>query len=493
MGTIQKQGILNTLIIYSGVALGFINTIIIQPNLLETDEVGLFRLFISFSSLLTPFILLGSSNTCTKFYPTFNNRAAANHGFLGLLLLIVLVGCAVTGVGLYLMKDWILSKYALESALFVRFYAWVFPTGVLMTLTIVVNAYCNSIQKSVFSSFVNDIVLRVFLIAISLFYYFDWLSLSGFVSGILIAHLLQLLLLGSYVIIRDRPSLRINWEFTKSVGISKIAGYSLLMSLTAFSSLSLKFLDSIMIGAYLPLTSVGIYAIGMFLAQFIETPLTALERVVAVHISNSFTNNTPEKIAIVYEKSVRYMLLLGGFLSVCIITNVNDFLSLLPPDYASASSVCILLSLGAVINMATGVNSSIINNSSKYYVSMIFMGILIVIAVTLNILLIPRYGIAGAAIATGVSSIVFNIMKLIYIRKVFKLQPYTMATLKIIFILVLAFFGSMFVVLDVNTVLLIFIRGTVATLITYLGIRLLHILPEFNYYIQFAFLKKPKH
>jgi hypothetical protein len=41
MGIIQKQGIANTIISYLGIAIGFVNIIYIQPQLLSSEEVGL--------------------------------------------------------------------------------------------------------------------------------------------------------------------------------------------------------------------------------------------------------------------------------------------------------------------------------------------------------------------------------------------------------------------------------------------------------------------
>jgi hypothetical protein len=52
MGVIQKQGIANTIVSYTGIAIGFINILILQPLMLSPDEIGLTRILYSVSSLI---------------------------------------------------------------------------------------------------------------------------------------------------------------------------------------------------------------------------------------------------------------------------------------------------------------------------------------------------------------------------------------------------------------------------------------------------------
>src|SRR6185295_12421771 len=98
----------------------------------------------------------------------------------------------------------------------------------------------------------------------------------------------------------------------------------------------------------------------------------------------------------------------------------------------------VLMSIGSVINMATGINNPIISTSSRYAWSLVFLIFLLVGSVILNILFIPRYGIEGAAIATGLSSTLYNLMKFIYIWKKFDMQPYDLSSLKTLFVIGIA-------------------------------------------------------
>lgn len=218
MGTIQRQGIINTVIIYVGVLLGFLNTIIIQPHFLTPDEVGLARIMISFGGFLTPFLLLGSASMCVRFFPAFKDRDKKHHGFFGFTLLITIAGLAAGGVIIFLLRDWIKAKYIFESPLFVQYFFWAFPIAIVMTLGIAVNAYCNSLLKTTFPSFMNDVWVRALLIFATLFYSFRIISLDFFIVTIFITYLTQFLLVTFYVFLIDKPGLIIDWNFVRQIG-----------------------------------------------------------------------------------------------------------------------------------------------------------------------------------------------------------------------------------------------------------------------------------
>ena len=71
MGKILKQSFWSTIVIYFGVLLGFINSIILFPKFLSTEQIGLIRQIISMSSILIPITTFGVSGAYVKFYSQF--------------------------------------------------------------------------------------------------------------------------------------------------------------------------------------------------------------------------------------------------------------------------------------------------------------------------------------------------------------------------------------------------------------------------------------
>jgi len=66
VGEIRKQGLVNSVITYAGIIIGFLNIVVIQPNFLQPEELGLTRILFSFSVLIATILPLGIGNVTIK-------------------------------------------------------------------------------------------------------------------------------------------------------------------------------------------------------------------------------------------------------------------------------------------------------------------------------------------------------------------------------------------------------------------------------------------
>ena len=117
-------------------------------------------------------------------------------------------------------------------------------------------------------------------------------------------------------------------------------------------------------------------------------------------------------------------------------------MKLLPNDYSAGIPVVFIISIGSIFNLATGMNDAIIFYSAKYVSGIYLLLFAFVLAIALNIILIPLLGLEGAAIATAASSLIFNLMKFLFIKKQFALQPFDRKTLKIISVIIVVWFAA---------------------------------------------------
>ncbi|MBC7861461.1 MAG: polysaccharide biosynthesis C-terminal domain-containing protein, partial [Bacteroidia bacterium] len=424
MGIIKKQGAQNTIIVYFGILIGFASLLFIQPHFLRTRDLGLIRILLSYASLLAAIFPMGGPSIAVKYLPKFYAPEKKHNGFFGLLLVFPLVGIILGCTCLFFVKDWIVSLYIEKSRLFTDYLFLGAPLAIFITLIYTLNSYCNAILKTVFPSFLNDIINRVLLIIVIVLYYFKVYDLNGFVLAFVATYGVQAFLLSVYIFMFGQAGFKPDINYLQEhVGFRFMVRYSLILSFTSVSSVSLKFLDSMFLGKQ-SLEAVGVYSVAAFIALIIETPLNSLERVANSTISHNLAVNNFEEIKKIYYTSSRYLMLLGGFLSALIVISINDLLLLLPAEYHTAGLVTIIISAGSFINMATGINYPILINSSKYVWGSVFLFILLVLAFVSNYFLVPRYGMLGAAIATAGSSSVYNLLKYFFIWKNFKMQPF---------------------------------------------------------------------
>ncbi|MEY4111171.1 MAG: hypothetical protein RLZZ46_1526 [Bacteroidota bacterium] len=437
MGVIQRQGIKNTLIAYVGIVIGFISLLVIQPLILSPSEIGLTRILLSFSSVLASVMPLGMINVTIRFFPVFKNQEKNHHGFLFFVLLISLGGYLVLSGLLFAFREEIKSLYSGQSALFSDYFDWVFIFSFFLSFTSVLSAYCTANLKTTVPTFINDIYIRVASLVVFLIYYFGLIDIHFFVAFFVLIYGSQLLLLLWYTGRLGALDFRIDWNFLKANNIRGMTEYGLLFTVGVLSSIGLRYFDSIILGIYMPLSAVGVYSVCAFIPTIVEVPLLAIEKISNPKIAQFWETNNTADINKTYRLSVKVLSIISSFIFLMIAINLRYLLAQLPAQYMQAYDAVLIILAGALVNAFTGINNSILFFSKKYKTGLLLLVYLLLCTLLLDVILIPVYGLNGAAAATALSLVQYNFFKYLYIRKAFKMDPYTWENLKVFISLVL--------------------------------------------------------
>jgi O-antigen/teichoic acid export membrane protein len=142
--------------------------------------------------------------------------------------------------------------------------------------------------------------------------------------------------------------------------------------------------------------------------------------------------------------------------------------------------VILYISAGYTIEMATGINQVIIGNSKFYRYDALFVLAMVVVIIISNYILIPIYGITGSAIATAITGAVGNLLRYLLLYKKYNMQPYTINSVKLIFIGVVSFLSGYLIPYLNNLYLDIFVRSSITSLIFLLLLLKMEAAPELN-------------
>jgi O-antigen/teichoic acid export membrane protein len=422
--------------------IGFVNLIIIQPYFLTKEELGLTRVLYSFALLVSVFVPLGIGNATTRFFPQFKNEEKRHYGYFGFMLLFPLAGYLFSVITLYLLKDFIFSQYVKESPLFIEFFNYVFPMIFCLSFINVLSIYCFSNYKSTIPSYLNDIVVRILTIAVVSLYYLKWFNLDQFITAFVGIYAIQLFTLLCYIFWFDKPGFKIDKSHFRLQKIDKLIGYSFLLWLAGVAAIGLKYFDALMIGKYMPLSFVGIYTVAAFIPTIVEAPLNAFEKIASSRIAFAWKDNNMDEIRTIYRKSSLYLFVFGGFLFLNVNLNIRDLLSFLPAGYEDGGTVVLVLSTATLFNMATGLNAPILFTSERYRTGAVFLVVLALLAIVLQMVFIPLLGMNGAAVATALSSVIYNLLLFWYVFKHFQLQPFGADNLKVAAWIIVIFFAG---------------------------------------------------
>lgn len=479
MGVIRSQSIKGAIFLYMGVVIGFITQALILPNYFTEEQNGLIKLFSSYSLIFAQFGGLGLLILAVRYAPYFADDRAKRNRFFTRLVVLSLVG-AILASGCFLATQSILSGSPEENKLLLKHLPW---TVVLISAIVwfnIMDAFMRTLLQSTQGVFLKEFVQRVLILFTAGLVIFQVIGFGEFVVGYLIAFIIPATLI-TFLLFRKK---QMGWEWGK-IGLNKeqkremrsVAGISLL---AGFSNLGLSHIDSIMVEEYIDLKTTGSYAIAGYFAVLIAIPSRNVFRIIMPVLAESFAKEKWQDIKQIYQKSSLTLSIIGGLLLLGLYANLDNVFRLLPPEYSVAKPALPWLALSNFLIMFCGGSAQLIANSRLFKYNGYLGLMLVVLAIITNILMIPAFGIQGAALASLISMVVYKGAKAWLIYHHFKIWPTTKKTLwvfvvGIIVALIISSFPAFpFLIVDIGVV-------SSATIILFLApLYMLKVSPDIN-------------
>ena len=258
-----------------------------------------------------------------------------------------------------------------------------------------------------------------------------------------------------------------NFKFINTALLKQIMTYAVYMMIGAGGTQIVLQIDSIMVSGALGLDATGIYTIAFFIGVVIEMPKRSITQISAPLISQAFEKNDMPAVEKLYKQTSINQMIIGSLLLIGIWANLESLYSFIPNGeiYIQGINVVLFIGLGKLSDMIFGTNGEIIVMSKHYKFNVVAVGILAILTITLNLLLIPKYGIEGAAIASFLAMLTFNLSKFLFVWVKFKIQPFSLGSIKLLAIIGLVLWVNQWVPKMELTLVDILIRSTVITVL----------------------------
>lgn len=434
MGIIIRQSIQNTIISYTGILLGFVSTILLFPNFLETDQFGLTRVLLSIGLISAQFSHLGMNNVVIRYFPYYKQTAESRNRLLTLALVVPFLGFILFTSLFFIFREPLAEYYSGRSDLFAEYDLYLVPLVFGVLFFEVLNSYVRALKDSITGSFINEVLVRIFIILLLIVYFFDWLTFSQFMMLFVGIYCIQPAFLVIYLFQKNHfaLSLPIQKETRRLYkGMTVYGAYSVLGGL---ATLLVGNIDIIMIGSMVDLGSTAVYAIAFYVGSVIAVPQRSITKIASPIIADLLKSKDYPAISDLYKRTALNQLIGGSLIYVGIWANLHNIIDLLPGEYSGIYRVVVIIGLAKLFNMATGVNGTIILNSRHYRFDLYTNILLVFLTVFTNLLLIPPLGITGAAIATALSIFIYNVMKFIFVWIKFNMQPFHLNAVWVIII-----------------------------------------------------------
>lgn len=463
MGIIIKQSIKSTSYSYLGAVIGAVNTGLLMPKLLSTEEIGLINYIIAISLILSQFSSLGLGSLINRIFPYFRDEKSNHNGFFTIGFVVSLVGSLLSIALYFIFKAWFLKgeHNTLEAENYIYY---IVPLTIVYIYLNFFDNFLKGLYNSTIGILHKEITTRILITLSIVLYYFEYLDLTGFVLIYFLSYSIPVFLLSWSLIQQKEFVLR----RPRRLHIRKLKGMMFKVSffgiISGFSGIAILNIDKYMLEQYVGFSGVGVYAITFYFATMILMPARAIQKISTIVLSESWKNNDLENINVIYKKSSITQLIIGSYIFIGLWANIDNIIEVIGPDFESGRNVIFFIGMSNLIVMVSGVAQAIIATSKKFVYASVFMLIMLALIIVTNWLLIPVYGVEGAAFASFLSMGIVSLIRYLFIWKSFKLQPYNYQHLLVIAIVVISYVSTLILPSLSNPFIDIVLKGIVISI-----------------------------
>ncbi len=430
MGVIKRQTIRGSAYSYLGVVVGFFTTALIMPKLMTQDQIGLISVLVAVSALYAQFSTLGFTNVTARLFSYFRDKDKNNNGFVFLAVVVGMVGFTIALISFFILKPGIVESNIEKSPLLVQYIWYLVPLIFFRMFFLILDTYNKMLFDATTGTFLSDLLYRIGNLFLLIAFYFHWINFTQYVFGYVVILSFPAVYLAGLLIYRKQFNLKPNLEFIQPPLRKEMISLSVFGIIGGLSTVALASIDKILLNEYHNLSMTGVYSISFFFGSIILIPNRALGKISSTIIADAWKDNDMETIDDIYYKSSINQLFAGLLLFILLVTNLHNIFQILPPEYSGGEWVIILISLSNLIVASTGVSVQIISTSHKYKIQTYSLGILVILTFIFYMILIPLWGMNGAALASLFSMALASALRVFYLHWNMKLFPFRITHLK---------------------------------------------------------------
>lgn len=458
---------------FVGLGLNYVYAIALA-RLLGPEQFGLYAIGLGCFNLLSVIALAGLDTAVLRFVPALRaqNDAAGIGGIIrAILVLTALLGMFYASV-LLLSSDMLANQFLHhpDVSTVLQLFALSIPLFVVSTVAIAVLQAFGEVRWRTFVKYLCEPVVKS---AVTLgFIWIGW----GLTSAV-VALPVALLLTAGLALLPLRPFwLNVKEPIFSIKHYSNVIAYSLpLFGGVLLNSIATRS-DVFFLGYWVSVAQVGIYSAAFQTAAVMAVVLGALESVATPFLSESISKNNRADVRSLAGTVLRWTMMVT--LPLCIVMAVfaADVMDLFGKQFASGWACLVILTVGQFANSATGCSNGMLLWSGHSKLVMWNSVVASVTQIALYLILIPSYGIVGAAIATSASLVLTTVLRVVQVHHVLHIWPYDFTIIKPLASGLL----SLALILMVRAVLPDSMAGVLVGLftITYLGLLLMFGLPD---------------
>ncbi|MCX7546562.1 flippase [Xanthomarina sp. F1114] len=408
-GEFAKKTILSFILKILGLVLSYV-FIVIVSRYFGAEAYGRFSIAFTVLNIFALVFALGIPDATIKIVSdqTINSKFHFRKTSLRLIFISALVGSFI----LYSLSEFLSSFYKDDSLnKYFVICAIILTPLILLRLNYETLRGKNEIIRFGFLSHIIPFLVASVVLLIAFYYYKiveDSAVIVAYAFGVVIAFIFSLFWLK-----KDKNAqLRL-----KTYSARQLMHYSFPMLATSSFIFIMGWTDTLMLGYYNDKADVGIYNVVIRIARIAIIAITSINLVLAPKISELYSNSEFSKMRELITKSTKLIFIVTVPLVLVIIFANKFVLSIFGEDFIVGGVALIIVMISQLFNAISGSSGQVMNMTGNHKKLRNFTIYTAILNITLNFILIPLYGILGAAIATATSIIVLNLSSAIFVKR----------------------------------------------------------------------------
>jgi len=190
--------------------------------------------------------------------------------------------------------------------------------------------------------------------------------------------------------------------------------------------------DKVALGVYRGAHEVGIYTVAAALVAYETIVMQSVNQIFAPVIADLDSRGERALLGRLFQTLTKWMLGLTFPLAMVMIIFARPIMRMFGHDFEAGWPILIIGTCGQLVNCGVGSVGYLLLMSGNQRLLIRIQAVMAAVAVLLSFLLVPRWGVLGAAVAAAITNAGTNVWNLVEVRKVLRLSPYNRSYLRLL-------------------------------------------------------------
>ena len=396
---------------------------VIITRTIGADLFGKYSLSNSIFLVLAVFAVFGLNTGVVKLTSKYNSRqdAPAVKGTLASGMMLTLTFAAVLALAVIALAPQLAGRVFSNVQgidLILRVHMIALPFYALM---MVIDGYSQGLKTLKYSVITELVVRPVIRLAAIVALFLIGLRLFAVMFGTVFSYLVAAGL--AFYFARRISPFTFSRTRTKMV-LNELFFYSLPLVFARFTSIVIGRANTILVGYFKDATSTGLFGAAATLSPFIALSLLSFGKIFAPVISELWEKGDMQELEKTFKAVSKWIFSLGFPLFLMFLLFARGLLAVFGSEFTQADTTLRLLAAGQIVNATVGPVGYVLTMTGRQKLNLVNSIALAGVNIILSIVMIPRWGIVGAGLATAISLSLINAVRVIQVKTLYGFTPF---------------------------------------------------------------------